>query len=549
MKHCVPTIVIVVLLFGITMSSSVAGAITGDELKLPAVDELASLRRSQGHAHTVLHEISLDGHAKLVALDFDSATRPFLGKPATPENLAALRDAVTRVVIDAGFINSGARIPKQKIAEGTLSIDLVEGKLDRVRVVGARHFRSDYLEKRIRLDGDDPLNIGELERRLQWLAAEPLIKRVRAKLEPGLNPGEAVLVVNIREEDPYVLSLFVGNDTVRSIGSEHMRVTAGHRNVLGNRDSFEAYLGQTEGLDEWKVNYSIPLNRFDTRLFSSYRDSKSTVVRSNVDLDAIRLESRSRTFSIGIEQPVRFGKRTELKLGLRGDLRRAYSEVNGFGFFLSPGDDENGRVRASVLRVSQQISRRSRHSVFSLRSTVSLGLDVFKASKGEIGRGSNIPDGTFVTWLGQAYWVGRLPASLRKSQLIVRGDVQWSRDPLLGMERFSVGGQRTVRGYSENAVVRDSGFAASIELRVPLIKKPRKGWSIELAPFVDGGHAWNRGDLHDRDTLLSAGLGLRTRYRERLSISFEWGKRLLNQEASSNGLQGHGIHLQAEVGI
>lgn len=518
-------------------------------LELPTLGQLAALRSAPGDSETVLRRVEMSGHAKLVSLDFDEATQTFVGRSMSAENLASLRDAVTRVLIEAGYVNSGARIPKQHVTDGRLTIDLIAGHLDRIRVAGARHFRSDYLEKRIRPFEDDPLNIRVLEERLQWLAADPLVQRVRAKLEPGLNPGEAVLVLKIREADPYVLSLFAGNDTVRSIGSEHMRVTAGHRNLLGNRDAFEAYLGQTPGLDEWKVNYSIPVNRFDTLVSASYRVSASKVVHSDVDLDAIRLESRSRTFSLGIEQPIRFGRRTEVVLGLRGDLRRAYSEVNGFGFFLSPGDDENGRVRASVVRTSQQITRRSRDSVFSLRSTFNIGVDLFSASKGDIGRGSNIPDGTFLSWLGQAYWVGRMPASYRRTQVIVRGDIQWSRDPLLGMERFAVGGQRTVRGYSENALVRDSGFAASVEIRIALLEKPRKGWTLELTPFVDGGRAWNRGDDPEADTLLSIGLGLRTRYKERLKISVEWGQPLLDQETSSDGLQGHGVHLQAEIGI
>jgi hemolysin activation/secretion protein len=513
---------------------------------LPGLSSLAKLRRLRIDPQNIVREIRFEGHPKLIGLDYSDVLDAFVGSALSAEDLASLRDATTRVLIEAGYINSGARIPRQSIGAGTLAIELIAGRLSRVEVEGTQHFRADYLEKRIRLLGNHPLNVHDLERRLQWLAAEPLIRQLTARLEPGLNPGDAVLKVEVEEALPYTLRLFAGNDTVRSIGSEHMRVFAGHRNLLGNRDAFEAYLGQSPGLNEWKVSYSTAINRFDTRLSASYRDSASEVVHSEIDLDAIRLESRSRTLSLGIEQPFRIGDRTELVFGVRGDLRRARTEVNDFGFFFTPGEDEKGRVRASVLRLTQQFTTRGSDSVLSARSTFSLGLDLFSASKGEIGRGSKIPDGTFLSWLGQVYWVGRLPERYRRSQIVARCDLQLARNPMLAMERMAVGGQRTVRGYPENAVIRDNGVAASLELRVPLIEGRARGWSLELTTFIDGGHAWNDAASSTAESLVSVGLGLRSRWNERLTFQLEWGQRLLSVDSSFGGIQGHGVHIQAQ---
>ncbi|MDP6979084.1 MAG: ShlB/FhaC/HecB family hemolysin secretion/activation protein [Myxococcota bacterium] len=519
-------------------------------LELPDLAELDALRVEATRDLVLIESIEVEGPAALRDEVKTRVLRRYRGRELSSRDITALRDELTANLIKAGYITSGARIPRQTLENATLRVELVPGRLETVVVEGARQFDADRLASRIHGTADGPLNLKRLERRLQWIASEPLIARLSARLEPGLNPGEAILRVELVEHPPQRLQLLLANDVVPSIGSEHMRLVVGHDNLLGWRDSFEAYVGKTPGLDEWKVRYELPFNRFDTRIFASYRDSQSQVVHSNLDLDLIRLESRSRTLSLGIEQPFRLGRRTELLLSVRGDLRRAQSRVNDFGFFLTPGEDEEGRVRASVLRVVQGLTARRTNWVVSARSTLSIGIDVFRASDGDIGRGSTTPDGTFFSWLGQMYGAWRLPPRFGRLQLAARADVQIANDPMLAMERFAIGGQRTVRGYAENTLVRDNGAVAALELRIPLLRERTDGWSLHLVPFVDGGLAWNEGPAKKREWLASMGLGVKSAWRENFRFGMEWGGRLLDGgDAPDRALQKHGFHIVVEMGL
>ena len=97
---------------------------------------------------------------------------------------------------------------------------------------------------------------------------------------------------------------------------------------------------------------------------------------------------------------------------------------------------------------------------------------------------------------------------------MLRADAQFSRDPLLPLEKFSVGGAVSVRGYRENQYVRDNGVAISAEYRYPILRvalpgltrSDTEGW-VELAPFFDSGASRNHGDQSVR--ISSIGLGLR----------------------------------------
>ena len=73
-----------------------------------------------------------------------------------------------------------------------------------------------------------------------------------------------------------------------------------------------------------------------------------------------------------------------------------------------------------------------------------------------------VADGRFIAWLGQLQYVYRLPSSLLDSQVVGPLDGQLASDPLLSIEKFAIGGARTVRVYRENQLVRDNGVVASV---------------------------------------------------------------------------------------
>jgi len=65
---------------------------------------------------------------------------------------------------------------------------------------------------------------------------------------------------------------------------------------------------------------------------------------------------------------------------------------------------------------------------------------------------------------------------------------------------------------SPTRLVRDDGFVASLEVRVP-IWTAGEGLSVQLAPFFDYGRSWNvdRGQSPPRE-ICSVGIGLRTAF-------------------------------------
>jgi hemolysin activation/secretion protein len=108
-----------------------------------------------------------------------------------------------------------------------------------------------------------------------------------------------------------------------------------------------------------------------------------------------------------------------------------------------------------------------------------------------------------------------------------------------------------VRGYRENELVRDNGYAGSLEYRHPLIRNPQegKGAGLQLALFGDVGGGWNKGRRDQDDTLASVGLGLLWSHgpvRADLYLAHRLKSR---PDKPDHDLQDDGIHFQVTASM
>lgn len=468
----------------------------------------------------------------------------YLDREITFEELQELRLRVTRHYIDHGYVNSGAVIPDQKVVSGEILINIVEGRLSDVKVSGHQRLRTSYVESRLKASAGPPLNIKALQEKVQILHQNPLIDRINAELGPGLRLGEASLVAEVAEASPYVMGFEISNRWSPWIGSGGGEIFLAHRNLTGWGDTLGFRYDMTRGLNDILAYYNVPITHRDTFLKFRYEHTDADVVED--PFDDLDITGKADLFGVEISHPFYRRLNQELTLALRGEIRHSDTTLLDEPFSFSPGV-QDGESDVSVLRFIQEWLSRSERQVFAARSVFSLGIDVFNATIND----GDLPDGQFFSWLGQFQWAGRLPV-LGGSQLIFRTDMQFSNKPLLPLERFSVGGAYSVRGYREDAFLRDNGVVTSLELRYPAFRLPIPGLAktiedgiVQLAAFTDWGWSENvdSATLGPR-TIGSVGLGLRWDPSPKLHVQLYWGIPFTNIEYSSYDLQDDGIYFQ-----
>ena len=449
-----------------------------------------------------VREIRVTGSTVFSVGELEQVTAPYLGRDVTTEDLSALRQALTLKYFNAGYINSGALLPDQKVAEGVIEYRIVEGRLSDITVTGTEHLDSTYVRERLALGGAAPLNVNTLQDRLQVLLQGPFIERINAELAPGDRPGEARLNARIQEGPRSRWSATVDNDISPSLGQARVALRGQLLSPSGRGDLLGWDLGYAQGYAKASINYGIPISTSDTTLDFFADVSRARVVEK--PLNALDIQSSSRTVGLRVNHPVFHDARAQFNLTAGFDMRQSQSKLLGTGFAFSPGVQPDGESKVSVFRFVQDYVGRDSTQVTAIRSTFSLGVGAFGATD----LGSGVPNGKFVGWLGQFQHARRLGKT--DSQLVFRFDGQLSNKPLLPLEQFAVGGMRTVRGFRTNQLVRDYGFATSVEVRVPIMRGQDGTALLQVAPFIDMGGAWYKGRPTDAPTTLSsAGVGLR----------------------------------------
>lgn len=508
------------------------------ELQAPAVSVLPAVPVPEPELRVRVRGYRIRGGTVFPQEELEESLVPWLGKEVGSLQLIDIRNTLTALYVDAGYVNSGAVIPDQDMADGFVEIVLVEGVLSRTEVSGAKYYRPQVLADRVSVQLGRPLRVRDIERALQLLQLDPRIERVHARLAPGERAGEAVLSLRVEEARPYRLSFEGSNYTQVTFGSYRGRFVLAHDNLLGFGDTLETRFRVSGGLFRFGGEYRLPVTSRGTVVSLRGEYSSSKVIENELaDLD---IETVYSSVRLGLEHPVYRSPSATLTLGVYGEWRRSETCINAlrdilgcdaFSLIGSGASVGSGRTTVSMLRLSSDYVLRDANQVFAVRSLLSVGLPVLGASS------SNNPDATFVAWLGQFQWARRF--DFLSLQTIFRTDVQLVSDTVPTLERFTVGGHLTVRGYRENQLVRDQGVISSLELRVPLWARERP--ILELAPFADFGWSdFRKGSNPDPNILASVGVGLRWSITERIRANVYWGYQI--QEVDTSGdLQDDGV--------
>ncbi|HEX8551875.1 MAG TPA: ShlB/FhaC/HecB family hemolysin secretion/activation protein [Abditibacteriaceae bacterium] len=483
-----------------------------------------------------------EGNTVFSSAQLGEVVREYADREVSSDELEEARRKLSQFYVDRGYVNSGALLRDQSIRDGIITWSIVEGKLTGVQINGRRRFRSTFLQSQIAPDTEKPLNVLTLRDRLQLLRQNPNIKSINADVRPGLRPGEATLQVELVENKPDSFSLEFDNHRAPSVGAERVRLVYNNRNLLGLDDSLTLRTGLTRDdldfanparLGDFAASYQSPAFGRDTRLVASYSKGDSAVIEE--PFRALGISSESENYALGLRQPLRRTLNEDVSVSATLEHRKSESFLFGLPFSFSLGD-VNGVSETTAIRFGVESLQRGQSSVLASRALLSYGNN-FPGST----RNAVAPGGKFMTLLGQVQHVRVLDEKGR--QLVLRLDGQWADKPLLSVEKFSIGGASSVRGYRENQLVRDKGFAASAEVRVPLLRNKLGAERLTLAPFFDFGAGKNKGAVATagQSTLSSLGVGLL--YTDnRLNAQVYYGHALKSINTADNDLQDKGIH-------
>lgn len=510
--------------------------------QLPPVAPLPTPPERDSGETVRVNRIVFQGNTVISTDELNDLVASYRGQLLSEADFEELRLKITRHYIERGYVNSGALFGDSPLVGDELTIRLVEGRLKSISLHGMGRLDEDYLTKRLWRNPEAVFNINQLRERYQSTLDDPLFKRMNARLLPADRLGEAWLDVDVERALPYQLSVFANNYRPPSIGANAIGLSGWLRNLTGYGDYLEVNVqgsSQTEDGRRSSLGWRMPLNTLGTQLSLQFEHGRSAVVEEPMRILDIKSTLDSR--DLGLSQTIVETLSHKLSLGLNRVERENRTTVADEPFSFVQGE-QNGHIKVSAWRFWQEYSYRSERQVLALRSTLTAARNNLQEING-LPPGATLPaQQRYQIWLGQAQYAHRVLEN--GAQLIGRATLQQTSDRLLSLDRMSIGGIYTVRGYRENEMLRDKGRIFNFEFDYPVIRQSENGFNLALIPFYDIGRAQNQDE--SAKTISSVGLASRLRW-QGLRLDFAFAKRLLHpNEITSNGgtLQDKGMHLQ-----
>ncbi|MFF7063420.1 POTRA domain-containing protein [Pseudomonas sp. NPDC008258] len=458
----------------------------------------------------VVHKVRFEGGTVFPLSDLREHYQPLIGRKTTLGELQQYTQRLTQRYRQEGYLLSYAYLPPQDVAEGRVSVVLVEGYIRDYRVEGDIGPASDYLHQLLaRLQAERPLTRETLERYLGLAERLPGVSTEAELAMPQTADGAAQLTLHARRK-PFSAAVTVA-DSNRDDAQALLTATSNAQTRFA--EQFKASLLLPPGDDQvhyQRLDYSQHLDAAGSQLLlsaSRYRSEPGTRIRLDDGRDITR-ERNSQRYAVGLLQPVIV--RPDEWLAVQGHLYAVSEHVEERQ--PSPGEYDTS-VRALSFEGDWRKVGAGRLRVVS--AGVYQGLDYLGA------RSDADYDMDFLRFRLSGLQSDLLSARL---QGVVSGALYWSDDRLPDSERVGFGGQSFGRGYPRDQADGDKGWGVAYELNYSL-----RGYGLALVqPYaaVDMAQAWhNRGPVDDAH-LASVALGVRLGDGRLFNVALELAKPL-----------------------
>lgn len=400
-----------------------------------------------------LSGVILNGYSVFNEKALLQAIGPVQGRSFDLAGLRGLADRVTQHYRQAGYPFARAYLPAQRIQDGVLRIEIVEGRYGRVQLQAkepslaeqAKPFLADLVPGMV-IDSASLERASLLLDDLPGISTQPVIR-------PGEQPGTGELLINILRDHALHGSLGLDNHGNRYSGYHRLRlnVEAGSLATLGDQLGLQI-LHTDEELWLGSLNYALPLGASGLRASLGYAHTQYQLGRDFASLGA---NGTAKVSSLGLNYPLQRSR--QFNLNLTASLQ--YKELH------DNQDSTLSRATKSsaTMPVSLQFDHRDElfggglnYGVLSLTGGHLTLDDALTAADSAKTRGR---------FAKASVDVIRMQALPTRSSLYLRVNAQWAGKNLDSSESFSPGGATGVRAYPTGEANGDEGWLTQLELR------------------------------------------------------------------------------------
>lgn len=456
----------------------------------------------------------IQGNTLLPEADLNKVLRVYEGRDLTLEQMKNAAADLTTLYQLQGYYLVRVIIPKQAFDSDQVTMQVIQGKVGKVTVEGADDYDPEFIRRRFEAAiADDTFKSEDFTRALSLLNELPDLD-VKAVLTNSETPGVADFVLQVKDENPFHVTLDYNNYGTSATGLHRMGLNINAGNLLTQADALtvRGVVGFPSRNNNFvQVGYTLPVNLDGTTVGFNYANGAFAVSEG---LGAILdVRGNANIYTVNVAHPL--DRRLDFSSNL--GLAVSHKEINNnfFGGRLPFSRDEY-----TMARLTYTADWRGPDGRTIIQTAVAQGLGGTNASDPLVSRAG--AHAGFTRFNFDAARIHRLSDGLYG---VLRGSAQWSTSPLFVGEQFAMGGPDTVRGYQQAELLGDNAYLLGAELRwSPILEEPDK---FQMVFFVDHGGVSlvqrQPGDLTRGNTLTGAGLGFRWNVFDQTNLRFDLG--------------------------
>lgn len=479
----------------------------------------------------LIRSIEIRGNQSIPSKTILKWVEGYLNSELSLKEIYALCQVIDRNYAKKGYFLARAYPPPQEIQEGVLVIEILEGRLGSIRVMGNRYYRESFILSYFSSLQGRPLQYDAFLRALMLLNDNSDLI-AGAVFEKGKEFGCADVLLQVKDSRPvhlYFNANNYGKDLTTNMRAGG-RLDWGNFFLQGDTLSVAEVLGfPVSALYFTDVRYRAPLNRKGTAMEASYLFSRFRVE----ELKRLHLKGQSMIATLKMTQALFRRRSFNLDLFSYFD----YKQIQNFA--------RSSRVSFDKLRVLTVGMLFDHFSSYQSRDYLTLrmsaGIPGFLGGLKAVDKESSREGGggRFFLFAADYDRIQKFPKDLF---LYLHGSMQLSPSKLTLPEQIYIGGSNTVRGFPLAEALGDSGYYLNGEFRFPSpflankkFFKLNAKWKdvLQLAFFLDHGGVFLQSQSNT--FLWGSGVGLRIHgpyhFDMSLDVGFPLNHRSINRGA------------------
>ena len=497
----------------------------GVPAKAPAAENSAANGQEQAAAPAKfdLLELRVKGSTLLDKKQLERTVYRYLGPGKSVDDVEMARAAVEDLYRANGFQTVSVDIPEQDVKNGVVYLQVVEGKVSKLRVKDSRYFALGKIKAGVPelAEGNVP-NMPKMQQQLAELAAQSPDRQIQPVLRAGETPGTLEVDLKVNDELPLHGHVEL-NGRNTSTTSRTRLVSSLHYDNLWQALHSASLMYQVSPennneVDVWAGTYAMPLFNSPTRLaFYAVSSSSSSQIASAGALSVIGIGN---IYGARLVHPFKSLANYYHSGTLGVDYKDFQEDLNLIGADTIRTPISYTPFQAQYSGTLNGDGRQTSFDVGLHWSIRGLG-----NSQIEFENKRYLAKANYMYLTGDLKHQQDLPWGM---SLIGHFSGQAADTPLISNEQFSLGGAQSVRGYFETQALADDAVFGSLELHSPHLGAT--DWEfvdqLKLLAFLDAGKGWIKNALPGNakgNFLSSGGFGLRFQLWKRVSGAFDVG--------------------------